>query len=125
MEKLQVVLDAYFKAWNDGFESKNGDEIRSLMSRNFIGYWCHAKLDKPEEYDYTYDLNGVLAQYGTAEKHFEVLSITERNDGNEVIVFGRERNIVDGVTHPAQVMFIWRKEESKWRLIREYIELEK
>ena len=68
MENLQAVLDAYFKAWNDGFESKNGDEIRSLMSRNFIGYWCHAKLDKPEEYDYTYDLNGVLAQYGTAEK---------------------------------------------------------
>ncbi len=125
LENIQDVLNRYFKAWNDGLISKNGNQIREFMSEKFVGYWSHSNLDKPDEYDYSYDLETVLRQYEKAEKNFEPFSITERNNGTEFVVLGRETNTINGEPYPAQCMFIWRKEQSDWKLLREYIELER
>ena len=126
MEKtIEMVLDDYFNSWNEGFISKNGDGIRQFMSKEFIGFWGHSKLEKPEEYHYDYDLDAVLANEGDASKSFDIPSIIERGDGNELVVFGRETNTISGEAFPAQCMFIWRKEQGDWKLLREYIELER
>lgn len=125
MENIQKVLDEYFAAWNEGFISKNGDEIRHYMSPGFVGYWAHANLNKPDEYGYNYDLDDVLRQYGKAEKSFETLCVTERKNGDEMIVVGRETNLINNEPYRAQCMFIWRKENGEWKLLREYIELER
>ena len=60
-----------------------------------------------------------------AEKSFETLSMTKRNNGNEILVLGRETNVISGVHYYAQCMFVWRKENNEWKLLREYIELER
>lgn len=125
LEKIQEVLNAYFKSWNESFISKNGDGIRSFMSKNFVGYWAHSNIDKPDPYYYNYDLNNVLKQMDNAEKSFKIISTTERKKGDEVIVLGREINVIGGEPYAAQCMFIWRKEENQWKLLREYIELER
>jgi Domain of unknown function (DUF4440) len=125
LEKTQEIMSEYFKAWNEGFKSKNGDKIRNFMSKNFVGYWAHSNIDQPEPYFYNYDLNSVLKQMNDAEKSFEPYSITERKIGSEKIILGRETNVISGKPFNAQCMFIWRKEENQWKLLREYIELER
>ena len=112
-------------AWNEGFKSKNGDNIRNFMSESFVGYWAHSNIKQPDPYFYSYDLNTTLEQMNNAEKSFEIYSITERKNGNELIVFGRETNMISGEAFAAQCMFIWRKEDNQWKLLREYIELER
>ncbi|KQL34876.1 nuclear transport factor 2 family protein [Psychrobacillus sp. FJAT-21963] len=125
MEVIQKVIEEYFKSWNDGFKSKDGDGIRLFMSENFVGYWAHSNLDQPDRYDYNYDLNSVLEQYGNAEKSFVPVSVTERKNGEEFLIMGRETNRIDGKPYSAQCMFVWRKEKDNWKLLREYIELER
>ncbi|MFG6113738.1 nuclear transport factor 2 family protein [Halobacillus sp. MO56] len=126
MEKIEAVLKDYFQAWNEGFVSKSGKTIRKFMSRNFVGYWAHSNLEQPDQYKYDeYDLDAVLQQYGDAEKSFEAASITERHKGKEYLVLGREINRINGDPYPAQCMFVWRKEGGEWKLVREYIELER
>ena len=125
METIQDVLKDYFKSWNEGFISKNGDKIRSYMSKNFVGYWAHSNLEQPEVYDHNYDINEVLKQTDNAEKSFETLSITNRKNGLEFLVLGKETNLINGEPYTAQCMFVWRNEENKWKLLREYIELER
>lgn len=125
MEEIKKVLEDYFHVWNIALESKDGNEIRSFMSKDFIGYWCHSGLNKPDQYGYEYDIDGVLQQYEQAEKSFEPYSLTERKNGEEYLILGREVNKINGEPFPAQCMFIWRKEDEKWKLIREYIELER
>ena len=125
MDNIQAVLDDYFKCWNEGFISKNGDKIRRYMSVKFVGYWAHSNIDKPEVYGYDYDLNSVLKQVDNAEKSFEILSITSRKNGCEFLILGRETNQINGEPFAAQCMFVWTKEGSQWKLLREYIELER
>ncbi|NHM32071.1 nuclear transport factor 2 family protein [Neobacillus terrae] len=125
MNFIKEVLNNYFKAWNDGFVTKNGEGIRNYMSESFVGYWAHSNLDKPDTYHYDYDLNSVLRQMDNAEKSFEGVSITERKNGNEILVLGRETNVINGAPYTAQCMFVWRKEGNEWKLLREYIELER
>lgn len=122
---IEKLLEDYFNSWNEGFISKNGDGIRCFMSKDFIGYWGHSGLEKPQEYGYDYELDSVLVNEGNAHKSFELLSVTERRNKTEIIVFGREINTVNGQVFPAQCLFIWRKEETGWKLLREYIELER
>ena len=126
MEKtIERVLDDYFSSWNEGFISKSGDGIRRFMSKDFTGYWGHSKLEKPMEYYYDYNLEEVLVNEGNASKSFEILSVKERGFGHEMVIFGREVNTISGESFPAQCMFIWRKEQGDWKLLREYIELER
>ncbi|MFC0189496.1 DUF4440 domain-containing protein [Fictibacillus aquaticus] len=125
MKQIEEVLEDYFKSWNEGFISKNSDKIKSFMSDDFTGYWAHSDIERPDPYGYDYDLYAVLKQMDDAEKSFEILSITERKNGEEVIVFGRETNVIKGTPYAAQCMFVWRKENSEWKLLREYIELER
>lgn len=125
MNLMKDLLNSYFKAWNDGLVSKNSDGIREFMSKSFVGYWAHSNLEKPDVYEYDYDLESVLRQMDNAEKSFEPMSITKRKDGNELLVLGRETNLINGVPYHAQCMFVWRKESNECKLLREYIELER
>lgn len=125
MEIIKDILNNYFQAWNDGFISKNGDRIRDYMSKSFVGYWGHSNIDKPEPYYYDYDIDSVLGQIDNAEKSFEPFSITQRKNGTEYLVSGRETSLINGMNYTAQCMFIWRIEDNEWRLLREYIELER
>ena len=125
MDITKEMLNGYFTAWNEGFISKNGDGIRDYMSKNFVGYWAHSNIDKPDPYYYNHDLESVLKEMDNAEKSFEAVSITERKNGNEILVLGRETNLINRKPYRAQCMFVWRKEENKWKLLREYIELER
>ncbi|WP_144510812.1 nuclear transport factor 2 family protein [Bacillus sp. FJAT-22090] len=125
MDDIQNILKKYFQAWNNGLISKDGDEIRRFMSKNFVGYWAHSNMEKPDEYGYDYDLDGVLQQYGQAEKSFVPVSIVERKNRKECLVLGRETNVIEGKPYTAQCMFVWRDEEEGWKLLREYIELER
>lgn len=118
-------MDDIQATWNEGFISKSRDSIRSYMSKKFVGYWAHSNLDKPDVYYYTYDLNNVLKQMDKAEKSFEIVSITTRKNGFEFLVIGRETNLINGEPFTAQCMFVWRKEGNEWKLLREYIELER
>ncbi|WP_249366703.1 MULTISPECIES: DUF4440 domain-containing protein [Neobacillus] len=95
------------------------------MSKSFVGYWAHSNIDKPEPYYYDYDLNSVLRQMDNAEKSFEVVSITERKNGEEYLILGRETNLINSKPFTAQCMFVWRNEDNEWKLLREYIELER
>ncbi|MBM7095106.1 nuclear transport factor 2 family protein [Bacillus sp. H-16] len=125
MEEIQGVLDEYFSAWNEGFKSKDGEGIRGFMSRDFAGYWAHSEIKKPDSYGYDYDLDAVLRQMDDARKSFETVSITTRKEGVECLVLGRETNLIQGVPYSAECMFVWRKEQDGWKLVREYIELER
>lgn len=125
MEEIMKVIIDYFEAWTEASKRKDATKIRELMSRDFQGYWSHAGLTKPDNYGYNYDIEGVLVHEGPFEKKFEVQSLVERHQGNQYIAMGRETNIINGQAHYAQCMFIWRKEQGEWKLLREYIELEK
>ena len=125
MENIHDVLDDYFKSWNEGFISKNGDKIRHFMSKNFVGSWAHSNIDQPDVYYYNYDLNNVLKQMDHAEKSFEIASITNRKNGLEFLISGKETALINGEPYTAQCMFVWRKEVNEWKLLREYIELER
>ncbi|MFD1020879.1 nuclear transport factor 2 family protein [Thalassobacillus hwangdonensis] len=125
MLTIDNVLEEYFHAWNEGFTTKNGDGIRAHMSKEFVGYWAHSGIKEPDPYFYDYDLNSVLKQMDDAEKSFETASVSERKEGEEVLVLGKETNVIGGIPFTAQCMFVWRNEENGWKLIREYIELEK
>jgi hypothetical protein len=125
LDIINEILNSYFRAWNEGFISKNGEGIREYMSERFVGYWAHSNIDKPDPYFYDYDLNNVLRQMDNAEKSFEAVSITERKNGDEFLVLGRETNLINGEPYNAQCMFVWRKENKQWKLLREYIELER
>ncbi|MFC4408896.1 hypothetical protein ACFOZY_00460 [Chungangia koreensis] len=124
MSEIEEVLDAYFRAWNIGFDTKDPVELQGFMSKDFTGYWAHAGMTKTYDYDFNYDLAGVLGQYEQAEKNFEILSMVERNDDN-YLVMGREQNIVNGSPATAMCMFVWRREDGELKLLREYIELER
>ncbi|WP_246247626.1 nuclear transport factor 2 family protein [Piscibacillus halophilus] len=120
---MEQVLNDYFNAWNQAFKSNDSGLIRSKMSEQFVGFWAHSSLEVPQQYDYHYDLDQVLKQYNQAdvEKSFEIESITKRT--NDVLVIGTETNKINGKPHPAKAIFIWRKENDDWKLLREYIEL--
>ena len=125
MKNINVVLEDYFAAWNEGFSTKDGECIRHFMSKNFVGYWAHSGISEPTPYYFDYDLESVLKQMDNAHKSFELLTCQFRNNDNEIIVLGKETSVINGIHHAAQCMFIWRLEDSEWKLLREYIELEK
>ncbi|GAA0606752.1 hypothetical protein GCM10009001_25010 [Virgibacillus siamensis] len=123
IENIKTVLEEYYNAWNAAFKNKSGDEIRNFMSTKFLGFWSHSGIDEPGQYGYSYDIEGVLKQYGDARKSFAPESITVRNEGNNVLVFGTETNEINGTPHTAKCMFVWQAENGQWKLVREYIEL--
>jgi hypothetical protein len=90
MAIIKDVINEYFNAWNKGYITKNSDEIRNYMSRNFVGYWAHSNIIEPEPYYYDYDLNSVLKQLDNASKSFNITSYTERKNGDDFSL--RERN---------------------------------
>ncbi|PKR76989.1 DUF4440 domain-containing protein [Halalkalibacillus sediminis] len=117
-------MEQYFQAWNTSLISKNGDGIRNFMSRDFVGYWAHSKTKQPDPYFFDYDLEAVLKQMDDAEKSFETTSVAKRDGDQQMTILGRETNMIAGKPYRAQCMFVWKNEHGKWKLLREYIELE-
>jgi ketosteroid isomerase-like protein len=114
-----------FRAWDSAFITKDPSEIKSFMSVKFVGYWAHSGLESPEQYDFHYDLLSVLKQYQDATKKFVIESISSRKNGQEYIVMGSETAVISGAEYSAKCMLIWREENDEWKLVREYIELER
>ncbi|WP_257350995.1 hypothetical protein [Pseudalkalibacillus decolorationis] len=81
MNGIQEVLNDYFKAWNKGFVSKNGDGIRAHMSEKFVGYWAHSSIEKPDPYYYDYDLSNVLSRWIMRKKRLNLFRL--RNEKTE------------------------------------------
>jgi hypothetical protein len=125
MNHFNEVLNNYFHTWNQGFATKNETPIKEMMSSDFKGYWSHSGMNEALIYDYHYDIKEVLMNYDDAQKSFETLSVTERQDGEQIIVTGQETSIINNVPHKARCMFIWKRENDNWKLLREYIELER
>lgn len=125
LEKLKKQLDAYFQGWNEGCKKQDGEIIRSFLSNDFVGYWAHSSILEPTPYFYSYDLQAVVEQMVGAKKTFTIYSMVPRKNETEWIVVGQEICQIQGQEHPAQCMLIWRNEQNEWKLLREYIELEK
>jgi hypothetical protein len=124
MKDFDSTLLAYYTSWNEGFKTKEDTKIRSFMSKSFVGYWAFSGIEKPEEYFFDYDIVSVLNQYNAdTKKDFEVLSKTERKNGENYLVFGTETSIIEGKPHQAKVMYVWGLENEEWKLQREYIEM--
>ncbi|WLD94722.1 DUF4440 domain-containing protein [Alkalihalobacillus sp. AL-G] len=125
MNGIDSVLDSYFDAWNRAFQSKNDTEIRAFLSKEFKGHFGRSEMTEAYTYDADYEIVPILNMYTTAEKSFEVLSSAKRNSDREIVVIGNEQNLIDGELSKAKSMMIWRNENNEWKLLREYIELEK
>lgn len=124
MNEFRERLNAYYEAWHVGFASKDANQILDFMSKDFKGFWSNSILTNPEQYDYNYDIVSVLKSYSNPQKSFELITLSERKMGEEVIVLGTESTVINGDLHAAKCMYIWRKENGDWKLLREYIELE-
>ncbi|WP_042143369.1 hypothetical protein [Paucisalibacillus sp. EB02] len=125
MRSLEEVIGEYYNSWNNGFRLKQDDGVRSFMSRSFTGYWAFSGIEKPEEYDYNYDIISVLEQYDeSTHKEFEIISTTTRKGGKNYLIFGTETSTIQGQLHRAKCMYIWEIENGEWKLVREYIEME-
>ncbi|WP_096271873.1 DUF4440 domain-containing protein [Paucisalibacillus globulus] len=125
MKNIEEVLTEYYNSWTDGFKTKTDVEIKYFMSKKFTGYWAFSGIEKPEEYDYDYDIVSVLEQYDEfTHKEFEVLSTTIRKNGKNYLIFGTESSTIQGQTHRAKCLYTWELESGEWKLVREYIEME-
>ncbi|GGA89735.1 DUF4440 domain-containing protein [Ornithinibacillus halotolerans] len=125
MRLIEEILKEYYQSWNDGFKTKDDSKIRSFMSSSFTGYWAFSDIEKPEVYDYHYDIINVLNQYdGNTIKEFNVISKIERKEGKNFLIIGTETSKITGAIHSAKCMYVWRLENDKWKLVREYIEME-
>ncbi|TLS36908.1 nuclear transport factor 2 family protein [Pseudalkalibacillus caeni] len=125
MEDFKEILNDYYNAWNQAFKSKDEKAIRAFMSKHFVGYWGRSGMESPYTYDYNYDIKSVLNQYDNAVKSIESEAIKYRKEGEEIVVNGTETNLINGTTNHAVCMLVWRKEGDEWKILREYIELEK
>ncbi|WP_029191092.1 hypothetical protein [Ornithinibacillus scapharcae] len=125
MKNFEEVLGDYYKAWNQGFKTKDPTNIKEFMSKDFTGYWAFSGIAKPEIYDYHYDITTVLNQYDeNTNKDYEIISTTKRNSEENYLIFGTETSMISGQPHYAKIMYVWAIENGKWKLIREYIEME-
>ncbi|WP_367037381.1 hypothetical protein [Rossellomorea marisflavi] len=120
---IQVVED-YFVEWSKGYASKRSEGIRAFFSKSFTGYWAKAGLESIEPYGHNYGLDDVLRQIDRGEKQFHLTSLVERG-GGEVLLTGRETNMIQGKAYSAQCLLVWRLEDDGWKLLREHIELER
>ncbi|GIO26600.1 DUF4440 domain-containing protein [Ornithinibacillus bavariensis] len=125
MKDFESTLQNYYSSWNEGFKTKDDTHIRNFMSERFVGYWAFSGIEKPEEYFFDYDIVSVLNQYKEdTKKEFNVITKTERKNGENCLVFGTETSLIEGKPHQAKVMYVWGLENEEWKLQREYIEME-
>ncbi|MEN2766982.1 DUF4440 domain-containing protein [Ornithinibacillus xuwenensis] len=122
---IKDALSDYYNSWNEGFKTKNDSKIKKFMATSFVGYWAYSTIEKPEEYDYHYDIVSVLNQYPeSTQKEFDLISITERGNGDNYLVYGTETSLINGQPHLAKCLYVWAVENGDWKLLREYIEIE-
>ena len=120
----EQALNEYFAKWNEGFINFEPAPIKDFYHDEFIGFWGNSQLTVPEQYSKDYDLEVVLRSMPGAVKKFNTLHYSERGE-NEIAIIGIEIALFEGNHYPAQTMYIWRNTENGWKIMREYIELER
>ena len=124
VQTWETDLHQYVEKWNEGFQTFDAAPIKAFYHDEFVGYWGNSKLVVPDQYDKHYDLEQTLRGMPGAVKEFNILHSAKRAD-NEVAVIGTWTAHFDGQNYPSQCIYIWRHTESGWKLLREYIELER
>jgi hypothetical protein len=125
MKTLEKTITDYYTSWNEGFTTKDDQQIRSYMAESFVGIFGYSSIESPEKYDYHYDIVSVLNQYQEdTRKEFDIKLTTERKNGENYIITGTETSYINGEPHLAQCMYVWGLEGTEWKLLREYIEIE-
>ena len=120
----EQALNEYFAKWNEGFITFDPVPIKDFYHEEFLGFWGNSQLTVPEQYGKDYDLEVILRDMQGAVKTFKTLHYSERGK-NEIAVIGIEVALFEGNQYPAQTMYIWRNTETGWKIMREYIELER
>ena len=123
-EQWKKALDLYFSKWNEGFLTFDASPIKDFYHKDFIGFWGHSKLLVPDQYNKEYDVEEVLRGMPGAVKTFTPLHYSQRAD-NEVSVIGVLSATFEGKDYPSQCLYILRNTNDGWKILREYIELER
>jgi len=123
-EQWKKDLTQYFSEWNKGFQTFNATAIKRFYHNDFIGFWGNSKLNIPDQYGKDYDIEEVLRDMPGAIKTFAPLHYSHRSD-NEVAVIGVLSAEYEGNHYPSQCLYILRNTDDGWKILREYIELER
>lgn len=110
--------------WNEGFQTLDASPIKSFYHDDFIGFWGNSQLTVPDQYRKDYDVEEVLLSMPGAIKTFTALHFSNRSE-NEVAVIGVLSAEYKGNHYPSQCLYILRKMNDGWKILREYIELER
>ena len=120
----KLALDLYFSKWNEGFKTFDAAPIKTFYHDDFIGFWGNSQLTVPDQYGRDYDVEQVLRGMPGAVKTFTPLHSSRRSD-NEVAVIGVLSAAYEGNHYPSQCLYILRNTDDGWKILREYIELER
>lgn len=122
-EQWKHDLDVYFSKWNEGFKTFESGPIKSFYHDDFVGFWGNSKLSIPDQYGRDYDVEAVLKGMPGAVKTFNILHHAQRAE-NEVVVTGVLSAAYEGRIYPSQCLYVLRFCEDRWKIMREYIEIE-
>lgn len=120
----QQDLDMYFSRWNEGFQTFDVAPIKAFYHEDFNGFWGNSQLLIPDQYGKDYDVEEVLRGMPGAVKMFTPLHFSNRAE-NEVAVIGVLTATFEGKKYPSQCLYILRHTAGGWKILREYIELER
>ena len=124
IEQWKQDMDTYFGKWNEGFQTFDATPIKAFYHEDFIGFWGNSQLNVPDQYGRDYDVEAVLRDMPGAVKTFTPLHFSRRTE-NEVAVIGILSASFKGKEYPSQCLYILRHTEDGWKILREYIELER
>lgn len=123
-EQWKQDLDMYFSKWNEGFQTFDAAPIKAFYHDDFVGFWGHSQLLVPDQYGREYDVEEVLRGMPGAIKTFTPLHHSPRAE-NEIAVIGVLSAAFEGKEYPSQCIYILRNTNKGWKILREYIELER
>lgn len=120
--EVERSLEAYLIAWNRFMDEGRDEDVRAFFLNSFRGFWSAAGMDHPETYGRDYDMESVRDRLKGSKFRIEQPRILMRKGGSEAVLSGVEYVTHGANVHAAHVMMVWRKEEGKWKLLREYVE---
>ncbi len=120
----QEAFNLYFSKWNEGFITFNAAPIRTFYHDEFVGFWGNSQLTIPDHYDRYYNVEDVLRGMPGAVKTFSTLHFTNRSE-NEVSILGILTATYEGQDYPSNCLYILRNTDNGWKILREYIEIDR
>lgn len=124
MADWQEQFNLYFSKWNEGFKTFDAAPIKMFYHEDFVGYWGNSKLTIPDQYDRNYNVEEVLQGMPGAIKTFTTLHSSHRAE-DEVSVLGILTASYEGQEYPSHCLYILRKTNNHWKILREYIEIDR